>query len=273
MRRSSSSLRVVAAAASLSGLAAAVACTSFRSDDEEATPPVAADSGPETSAADEAAPPPDAAPEPPASEPITFLAPSNPRNRVTSVEPLDFTLGALDTTLDLHASATGPTVQSGPDAGLVYFSAVQDGTHIVWTAGAAQHDVAVEVRTDQANVAGAFVHKVRLEPTNGPIVRVARGASVMGRVDYRMWNAAGSSQRRQITYGIESATDCFVDATPGTYSSSDTTASKPNATFSIKAPATPGLYKIRTAFTSAASCAGAMQEPLGDTEIAAIYVE
>jgi hypothetical protein len=215
-------------------------------------------------------------PTPPASEVATIISPFHPSGALTYQRPIVWTIGAFDAATVIHYTIDGtiPTTQSGLfSTGKVTLDALPEGTRIRWIAGGSSlvHEFTVHVDGNLAAETHHFVDNVRFTASGGPIVRAKPGATVAGKAGAAVWNGQNSCPTciDQITIGITNASACLVHVQPDTFPGAEGT----DWTFSIKAPTTPGVYKLKTGFEQQFKCADALGRGLRETEIGTIIVE
>ena len=207
-------------------------------------------------------------------EPPTFLSPSTPSHQLTTAEPIDYLLGFLPPEPMIVSSFDGMTTPTETDGStFIAYRSVQQKTTIHWTVnGGPRHTFDVDVNGSLTQIAGYVIYKVRFVASgeDGPLV-VAQPSEVLAlEATFKYWDP--SAVQHQLVYGIDEASGCLSDKTAGSYSLGPVVGN--NVAFPITAPAKPGVYDVRVAFTSAPSCTMALaaKEPLSDVAVAEIIV-
>lgn len=209
-------------------------------------------------------------------EPLSVLSPYHPSGTLTYQKAIDWTIATADSAaLILYTiDGTTPGAPSPTAVGKVTLAAVPDNTTIRWVVAPSTNVHAFLVRVNPAlsSSTATFADRVVFGATGAPIAKVAPGATLNGTARAFAWNGSVGCPNciDQLLIGVVVAEDCLTDDNPHTYPGATTAA----APFSVKAPSTPGIYRVKTGFTQQLNCRpDAIGKSLGQTEVATIIVE
>jgi len=161
-------------------------------------------------------------------------------------------------------STPGATSPSLPSPADVFVAS--SGTTLRWFAdnGAPEptvHSFAVNLNSADQNKYGFLIEQVDISGKS-PVLVTSPGATISGTATYQVWTSTGCTPcRLQVIYGIENGnTDCLYDWSPNVWPGVKAS----GAIKGLKAPATPGVYKLNVTYTLQNSCAeGLATKPMG----------